>query len=179
MNHRAPRTFTVNELCAWVKLLLLLLLNCLQRRQRRRWRRRRQRWRRGYGISSPRTFVPGEYSATHVKIFKTTLQGAFCGKTVTQNHKSNYNRLHFLIYFLHILRSISTDFSLLQEWWINSIQKCLSTPKHCYQTLCNQLTKVTKTRNIKQTLCNQLTKVTKTRNIKQIWYSHKLQSFNC
>ena len=101
---------------------------------------------------------------------------------IEQKHKSNYNRLHFLIYFLHILRSISTDFSLLQEWWINSIQKCLSTPKHCYQTLCNQLTKVTKitkTRNIKQTLCNQLTKVTKTRNIKQIWYSHKLQSLNC
>ena len=100
-------------------------------------------------------------------------------QVIEQKHKSNYNRLHFLIYFLHILRSISTDFSLLQEWWINSIQKCLSTPKHCYQTLCNQLTKVTKTRNIKQTLCNQLTKVIKTRNVKQIWYSHKLQSLNC
>ena len=32
-----------------------------------------------------------------------------------QKHKSNYNRLHLLIDLLHILRSISTDFSLLQE----------------------------------------------------------------
>ena len=26
-----------------------------------------------------------KYSAIHVKIFQTTLQGVFCGKTVTQN----------------------------------------------------------------------------------------------
>ena len=36
-------------------------------------------------------------------------------QVIEQKHKSNYNRLHFLIYLLHILRSISTDFSLLQE----------------------------------------------------------------
>ena len=41
-------------------------------------------------------------------------------QVIEQKHKSNYNSLHFLIYLLHILRSISTDFSLLQEWWINS-----------------------------------------------------------
>ena len=34
---------------------------------------------------------------------------------IEQKHKSNYNRLHFLIYLLHILQSISTNFSLLQE----------------------------------------------------------------
>ena len=36
-------------------------------------------------------------------------------QVIEQKHKSNYNRLHFLIYLLHILRSISTDFTLLQE----------------------------------------------------------------
>ena len=36
-------------------------------------------------------------------------------QVIEQKHKSNYNRLHFLIYLLHILRSISTEFSLLQE----------------------------------------------------------------
>ena len=36
-------------------------------------------------------------------------------QVIEQKHESNYNRLHFLIYLLHILRSISTDFSLLQE----------------------------------------------------------------
>ena len=49
-------------------------------------------------------------------------------QVIEQKHKSNYNRLRFLIYLLHILRSISTDSSLLQEWWINSIQKYLYTP---------------------------------------------------
>ena len=36
-------------------------------------------------------------------------------KIIEQKHESNYNHLHFLIYLLHILGSISTDFSLLQE----------------------------------------------------------------
>ena len=36
-------------------------------------------------------------------------------QVIEQKHKSNYNRLHFLIYLLHILQSISTDFSLIQE----------------------------------------------------------------
>ena len=34
-------------------------------------------------------------------------------QVIKQKHKSNYNCLNFLIYLLHILRSISTDFSLL------------------------------------------------------------------
>ena len=65
---------------------------------------------------------------THVQNVQTTVPSLITSKAKSnvlslirrglgkQKHKNNYNRLDFLIYLLHILRSISTDFSLLQEW---------------------------------------------------------------
>ena len=73
------------------------------------------KWR-GNSLFSTECFLSIYYACAH-------WSGCHRFPDLEQKHKSNYNRLHFLIYLLHILRSISTDSSLLQEWWINSIQK--------------------------------------------------------